>query len=119
MNEEKLTLDGDERRIVEETIREHFRVRGWQLHAVNVRTNHVHVVVSAAARDPDEVMNQFKAWCTRKLKEHERSRGTPATDIRMHWWTERGSRRWLNDETSLSAAIDYVVEGQGATLPPE
>jgi hypothetical protein len=38
------------------------------LHAVNCRSNHVHVVVTAN-RDPDEVREQFKAWCTRRLKQ--------------------------------------------------
>jgi hypothetical protein len=40
-------LDETQRSIVENTIREHCRIRGWTLHAVNVRTTHVHVVVTA------------------------------------------------------------------------
>jgi REP element-mobilizing transposase RayT len=119
MTEEAITMDGAQRQVVEETIRQHCSIRNWHLHAVSARSNHVHVVVTAAGRDPDDVINQFKAWCTRRLKEHQRSRGVNERDVRANWWTQRGSRRWLNDEASLSAAIDYVVEGQGAPTPKE
>jgi hypothetical protein len=40
----------------------------------------------------------------------------PANDtgplLRQNWWTQRGSKRWLNDEASLEAVIRYVLEGQ-------
>jgi hypothetical protein len=42
--------------------------RGWALHAHNVRTNHVHVVLTAAG-PPEPVMNGLKSWCTRRLRE--------------------------------------------------
>jgi hypothetical protein len=80
---------------------------GWTLHAVNCRTNHVHVVVSAQ-RKPEDIRDQFKAWCTRKLKESQRDRGGPR---REDWWTERGSIRCPGDDESL-AAVQYVTEGQ-------
>ncbi len=129
MTEDACILDDEQRRLVEKTITDHCRIRGWELHAVNCRTNHVHVVVSAN-RDPKEVRDQFKAWGTRKLKELERYRRSIATlarraseglegapvivdsPIRENWWTERGSQRWIGDEESLEAAIRYVVDGQ-------
>ena len=117
MTERAFIMDISQRRIVEETIREHCRIRNWHLHAVSARSNHVHVVVTAAGRDPDEVMKQFKAWCTRKLKDHDHARGVSDDELRENWWTQRGSRRWLNDEVSLSAAIAYVAEGQGDPTP--
>src|SRR5688572_13990414 len=43
MTEPPVKLSQDQRRIVCETIAEHCRVRSWCLHAVNARTNHVHV----------------------------------------------------------------------------
>jgi REP element-mobilizing transposase RayT len=106
------TLDEGQRCVVENTIAEHCTIRSWYLHKVSCRTNHVHVVVTAPGRDPEEVMDQFKAWCTRRLKELERSRHEDATAIRQNWWTQRGSKRWLNDEASLEEAIRYVAEGQ-------
>jgi len=70
MTEPELTLDLEQRVIVETTIADHCRIRRWHLHAVKCRTQHVHVVVTAPNRDPDDVMDQLKAWCTRRLKEH-------------------------------------------------
>jgi len=43
--------------------------KGWALHALNVRTNHVHIVVSASDSTPESVMNTCKAWATRRLRE--------------------------------------------------
>ena len=108
MAEEPCTLTAEQRTLAEATIAEHCRIRGWHLHAVNCRSNHTHVVVTAD-RKPEVVRNQFKAWCTRKLKQHQRERNRA---IRKNWWTEGGSRRYLGDEESLEAAIRYVNEGQ-------
>src|SRR5688500_14303497 len=47
MAEAPVILTEAQRQIVEQTIRDHCRIRGWTLHALNVRTNHVHVVVTA------------------------------------------------------------------------
>src|SRR5579884_2299354 len=93
LTESPCTLTPEQRRLVEKTMAEHCRIRGWQLHVVNCRTNHVHVVVTAD-RDPETVRDQFKAWCTRRLKEQQRARGVA---VRTKWWTERGSERCLND----------------------
>ena len=114
MTESELTLSETQREIVEKTIADHCEIRRWHLHAVNCRTQHVHVVVSALNRDPEDVMDQFKAWCTRKLKDNDRAKGV--TDLRQNWWTQRGSKRQLFDEASVEAAILYVLEGQGG--PP-
>ena len=57
----------------------------------------------------------FKAWCTRRLKERERSLGK--IQVRQNWWTQCGSKRWLNDAQSLEEAIRYVAEGQGEPTP--
>lgn len=109
MTEDTCILDIGERVLVEKTIAEHCRIRDWKLHAVNCRSNHVHAVVTAD-RTPEEVRDQLKAWCTRKLKDgqRERQRGP----LRKKWWAERGSQRYVNDEVSLEAAIRYVLDGQ-------
>ncbi len=74
------------------------------MHAVNVRTNHVHIVVTAD-RSPEEVMNQLKAWCSRRLNESAESGG-------KRWWTKHGSTKWINAEDYLRNAICYVRDGQ-------
>ena len=76
MTEPPCTLDDLQREIVEETVRDHCTIRNWKLHAVNARTNHVHVVVTANSA-PKTVRDQLKAWCTKNLKEDFRERGIP------------------------------------------
>ena len=63
-------------RFVELTIADHCRVRGWTLYTVNCRSNHVHVIV-AGDREPKEIREQFKAWCTRRLKALQQERLRP------------------------------------------
>lgn len=114
MTETACRLDLGQRRAVEEQAVETCCWRGWELHAVNCRSNHLHVVVSADAH-PKTIRSQLKAWCTRKLKTLEAARiaasGVPSA-IREHWWAERGSQRYINDIDSLEAAILYVRDGQ-------
>ena len=99
MTEDACLLNVEQRRLVETTIADHCRVRGWTLYAVNCRSNHVHVIV-ATNRHPKEAREQFKAWCTRRLKAMEqesrrRFLGPAEIDedetIRENWWAERGS----------------------------
>ena len=104
MKEPAFFLDDPSRRVVEDTIRKHCAVRTWQLHAVNALTNHVHVVVTAVGYEPETVRDQFKAWCTRRLKASETAR--------TKFWTEGGSCRWINQEADLEAAVSYVIEAQ-------
>jgi REP element-mobilizing transposase RayT len=111
MTEAVVVLDVEQRRVVEKTITEHCALRQWILHAVNCRTNHVHAVLSANLH-PDHIRSQLKAWSARRLSEQAQSRGNLADDKRRSWWGERGSRRFLNDEASLEAAILYVRDAQ-------
>lgn len=113
MTEPALILDDEQRQIVEDTIRAHCQIRRWHLHVVNARTNHVHVVVTANNRSPEDVMDQFKAWCTRKLKAHDQCRLALGEKLRLNWWTQRGSKRQLHSQHAVDAAILYVQEGQG------
>ena len=74
--------------------------------ALNVRTNHVHSVVQATGRKPELVLNYFKSWATRRLREIEYR----AIDARI--WTEGGSTRWINNEAGLRGAMDYELNQQ-------
>lgn len=104
MTEPPVTLDLGQRALVDAVIRRHCEIRKWTLHAVNVRSNHVHVVVTAPGVVPETVSDQFKAWGTRRLNERlERKR---------KWWTEGGSTRWLNDEDGSWRAVRYVRDLQ-------
>ena len=103
MTQEPVFLDETQRAIVDRTIREVIAFRMWTLHALNVRTNHIHIVLTAA-RDPETVMEQLKAWCSRRLNEH--------VGRKQKWWTEHGSTKWINDDTYFANAVRYVTEGQ-------
>jgi hypothetical protein len=109
MTESACYLTAAQRELVERTIKRHCEIRQWHLHAVNCRTNHVHVVVTATLH-PDDVREQFKAWCTRKLKEAERA--TNGKIVREKWWAERGSGQYLNDPAGLEGAVLYTLDGQ-------
>jgi REP element-mobilizing transposase RayT len=105
-----LILGPAQRQIVDESIRETCRIRKWSLLALNVRTNHVHVVVTAN-EDPKLVLNSFKANATRRLRQEGqwRSQSSP--------WAFKGSKRLLWNEKSVERAINYVLYGQGDDLP--
>jgi Transposase IS200 like len=67
LKSEPVLLNAKQRPIVEAAIREVCDHRRWRLLAINVRTNHAHIVVSAATR-PEIVLKDFKAYSTRGLK---------------------------------------------------
>jgi REP element-mobilizing transposase RayT len=92
-------LDDVQRRRVDSAIRQTCRAKGWLLHALNVRTNHVHVVLSVGELRPERVMVTLKAWASRSLN---------AAAGRRKWWTRHGSTRYLNSAFSVARAIEYV-----------
>jgi REP element-mobilizing transposase RayT len=101
-----VVLTSRPRKVVKEAIQETCSIRKWSLLAVNVRTNHVHTVVTAD-REPELVLNAFKANATRRLREEHlwRSKLSP--------WAFKGSKRKLWNEKSVARAIEYVLYGQG------
>lgn len=104
LKELPFTLSLDDRDAVEQTIAKHCVIRRWTLHAASARTNQVHVVVTSPGYKPETVRAQFKAWCARKLKLTHPGR--------ERFWTEVGSRRWINDEDAVEGGIRYVNEAQ-------
>ena len=98
------------RAAVESAVRETCEIRKWGLWAFNIRTNHVHTVLSANC-EAELVLNALKANATRKMRETGcwRSERTP--------WVRRGSKRYLWNERALLNAIAYVLYDQGEPLP--
>jgi REP element-mobilizing transposase RayT len=105
-------LNEARRTTVEAAVRGVCVQRGWALHAINVRTNHVHSVVTAGCR-PEKILNDFKAYATRGMREAKLWQRTTTP------WAEKGSRRYLWQEKSVARAIDYVLNHQGNELPPD
>jgi REP element-mobilizing transposase RayT len=108
---EPIVLSPQQRAIVDKVLIDHCNHRGWLLHARNVRTQHVHVVVSAA-REGEDVREQFKAWCSRRLSEAAGLGRGPKADGAFKWWTEKGNVLEINSDKALAAVNTYVAEDQ-------
>jgi REP element-mobilizing transposase RayT len=100
-----------QRQSVDSAIHEVCEHRRWFLHTLNVRPNHVHVVVSIGKQKPEVALNAFKAYATRRMRRdgNWKCEHTP--------WADRGSKIHLWNERSIAKAIDYVANGQGGDLP--
>lgn len=105
MTADAVVLTPEQRWLVESVIAGHCTLRGWELYAVNCRTNHVHVVVSASGRPIGVPREQFKAWTTRRLRES-------GEGGRAEWWTERGWDVDIDELEEMAAVVQYVLEGQ-------
>jgi REP element-mobilizing transposase RayT len=105
-----LELNAAQREATKEAIRHDCLVRGYRLYALNVRTNHVHTVVSANKK-PEQIMNGFKAYVTRGL----RDKGLVSKRDKV--WSRHGSTKYLWNDEQVERAIDYVLYGQGDELP--
>ena len=101
-----ILLNRAQRDVVESAIRQVCEYRGYLLHAINVRTNHVHSVVTVQCK-PEHVMDSFKAYATRKLREAS----LPGPDVKP--WARHGSTPYLWTDEELERAVDYVNNGQG------
>lgn len=101
LNDGPETLSAAAREVVAAVVVKHCGIRRSSLRAENVRTNHVHVVVSVDV-EPDAAMSQLKAWTTRGLR--EQGLYGPKQDV----WTEGGSTRYLWTEESVGRACRYV-----------
>jgi hypothetical protein len=95
-------LSVSDRDVVLQFIRSVCAHQSWTLHAAHVRSNHVHVVVSATAR-PEAAMTKLKAYASRALG-------------RTKCWSRHGSTGYIWTPHDLQRAIDYVVHGQGPPM---
>ena len=92
-----------ERAQVDSAMRATCAVKMWELHALNVRTNHVHAVVTIDV-PPDRAMVTLKAWSTRELR---------VLGAEGPIWARHGSTRHLPNRSARDAAVLYTLEGQG------
>lgn len=100
-----LILTSAMRETVDAAVRELCERRGFGLHAANVRTNHVHAVVSAAQK-PERIADDLKANATKMLRE------TNLVDAKARIWSRGRSRRYLWKPKHVEAAIVYTLYGQ-------
>jgi REP element-mobilizing transposase RayT len=109
MNEPPFYLDAPRRQITLRAICEIVNRKRWTLHAVHVRSNHVHVVLSANG-PPELVMNDLKTAASRRL-----NKAYPAEHGRTRW-TRHGSTRYLWSEESVAQKVRYVLDEQGEAM---
>lgn len=105
MRFEPVVLDPPMRDLVHSTIETTCAAKSWELLAINARTNHVHVFVSAD-RPPERVLTTLKAWSTRQL----RTCGCVGPEHPV--WSRHGSTKWLMREDDVTRAIFYVTDMQ-------
>jgi REP element-mobilizing transposase RayT len=101
MDEDAVTLDVIQAESIAEQLRETAHFRRWNLLVIAVMTNHVHLVVGVQDDpDPERLLADFKAWCTRKLNK--------SYAPRKHWWVQSGSKRKKDTPEAIRAAVEYV-----------
>ena len=94
------------RNVADVAIREICGVRSWTAWAITVRSNHVHVVISAPAYKPTLVRDQMKAKATMEL------RRTFAVWRDRPVWTTKGDIEFLDSEADIEQCVVYVTEAQ-------
>ena len=105
-----LTLGVRHRASIKLAIRETCEIRRWALRALNVRTNHVHTVVTAI-QSSNHVLTALKANATRQLRQDG------LWSYGFSPWARKGSKKNLWSEQSIARAVEYVLYGQGDDLP--
>jgi REP element-mobilizing transposase RayT len=103
-------LDAKKRAVIRTAIEMVCRQRGWKLVAINIRTNHIHLVISAM-ETPDRIVRDLKAYSTRAMK------AAKLWSYKHSPWVDGSSKRYLWKESSVANACDYVINRQGEDLP--
>ena len=101
MLQDPYVLDHEARPVVLTAIQRHCAYRGWNLH--------VHIIVEAETR-PERVMNEFKSYASRELKQLE------IEGCNRKRWARHGSTRWLWKDDDVRNALRYVIDGQGEPM---
>ena len=78
--------------------------RRWEIHAITVMSNHIHIVVTAPDEyGGDDLLRDFKSYASRALN------GRWPRPASGTWWTKSGSKPPLESERALEDAIVYVL----------
>ncbi len=110
LSQPPLELSPGQRQSVFQTLHEVAEFRGWIIHAINVRSTHVHAVVSGN-HAPERMMNDFKSWATRRMAEAS----LLARETKP--WGRHGSTRYLWKQADLDGAVRYTLHEQGENAP--
>ena len=116
MKEKAVLLNTQHRVVVENVIRQHSEIRGWDLHVVSVRSNHVHVAVTVIPKCGNKdfrvadgikrVRDELKANSTRVLRRCE----NPIQNEKV--WTKGGDIQFIDSDVDLEQVVIYICEAQ-------
>jgi len=108
-NKRPVQLNASQRAAVERGVRETCELREWNLWTINVRSNHLHCVVTAHY-NAKRVTSALKGNATRAMRES----GCWRSDLSP--WARGGSTKYLWTTEELVNAIAYVEYDQGEPL---
>ena len=100
-------LNENARAVVDAAIHEAAASRSWTVQALNVLSNHVHVVIEC-----DEVVTAERvlAYLKARATHHLRQKNLVTPDEKV--WEYHGSTRYLKSAAAVTAACDYVLNQQ-------
>ena len=103
MKQPPTVLEFEHATVIQEQLLATAKHCGWQVVALAVMPNHVHVVLGVSERIPgNRILQKLKSYTSRALN-CRYGKGNP-----RRWWTRRGSRRLLPDRRAVIAAVHYV-----------
>jgi len=105
MTQPCVVLEPSQRDVVRDAVIEECRFRGWTIHALHERSNHVHPVVSAE-REPEFVMRACKATASKCLNRAGFDNADPKR------WTAHGSTRYLWNDGAVAETVHYTLHRQ-------
>jgi REP element-mobilizing transposase RayT len=110
MTQEPYVLDVRRRDVVLRSLQEVCSRRGWTLLAAHVRTNHMHVVATAACK-PEPMLNALKAYSSRALTH------LALDSPNRRRWARHGSTRYLWTSAAVSAAFNTSFANREISWP--
>ena len=109
MKSDSISLSNPMRISVLDTVKEVCQFRGYELFAVNIRSNHFHAAVSAAD-NPGFIAKTFKSYAIRNLRQLN------LVSDNAKVWARGQSCRYLWNREQLEKAINYVGLRQGDAI---
>lgn len=109
-NEEAFILDNGQSHTVLQSVIETCQYNHWTLYAAHVRTNHLHIVLTAE-NTAEHAMGKLKCYGTKNLKKNH-----PELSERKHFWARHGSTKNVWTYELLFPCLYYVVKEQGKPI---
>jgi REP element-mobilizing transposase RayT len=109
LKHQPVVFDAPMIKVVRSAVLEVCDYRRWQIIRGNVRTNHVHLLVMAAAK-AEKVLGDFKRYATRRL------RADKLLTADQPVWTDGGSTIYVWNKASADRIERYIARGQGDNL---